>query len=62
MTGGLRNVNVDGVARLPGWVHARIAGDLVFVAGTLGTSGADFTTVVDGGIGAPHTGSCLVAS
>lgn len=53
-----RNVVVDGIARLPGWVHAVIAGDLVFVAGTLGTAGGDFSTVVPGGVG-PETVQAL---
>jgi 2-iminobutanoate/2-iminopropanoate deaminase len=53
----MRRVNVDGVERLPAFCHASIAGDLVFVSGTLGIeSGA--IAVVAGGIG-PETTQAL---
>ena len=48
---------VDDVAKLPGWVHAAIADEFVFVAGMLGSAGDDFT-VVPGGIG-PETTQAL---
>jgi 3-oxoadipate enol-lactonase len=48
---------VDGLGRLPQFAHAGIAGDLVFVAGTLGT-GHDLR-LVEGGVG-PETGQTLV--
>jgi hypothetical protein len=47
---------VDGLDRLPQFVHAGIAGDLVFVAGTLGTG--DDLRLVEGGSG-PETGQTL---
>lgn len=45
------------MARRPGWMHATIAGNFVFVAGMLGSTGDDFA-VVDGGIG-PETVQAL---
>ena len=50
-----QKVTVEGIARLPGWVHAVVANGFVFVAGTLGTSGVDFGSVVPGGAGAETT-------
>lgn len=48
---------VDGLGRLPHFAHAAIAGDLVLVAGTLGT-GEDLA-LVPGGVG-PETTQTLV--
>ncbi len=42
---------VDGLARLPAFSHAVIAGDFIFVSGTLGTRGDSFE-LVEGGTGA----------
>lgn len=42
---------VPGLARLPSFCHAVIAGDLVFVSGTLGTAGEELV-LVDGGVAA----------
>lgn len=53
----LRRVEVEGVARLPGWMHATVAGDFVYVAGMLGSTGDGFE-VVPGGI-APETTQAL---
>jgi len=50
-------VNVPGLIRLPAFSHASIAGDLVFVAGTLGTVG-ETPDVVPGGVG-PETEQTL---
>lgn len=44
---------VAGLARLPAFCHAVVAGDLVFVSGTLGTRG-EALTLVPGGV-APQT-------
>jgi enamine deaminase RidA (YjgF/YER057c/UK114 family) len=44
-------VNVPGLARLPAFSHAVIAGDLVFVAGRIGTRGEELA-LVEGGTGA----------
>lgn len=44
---------VDGLGRLPQFAHATVAGDLVFVSGTLGTVGDGFE-LVPGGAG-PQT-------
>ena len=45
------------MARLPGWMHAAIAGDFVYVAGMLGSIGERFD-VVAGGVG-PETTQAL---
>ncbi|MBU2498626.1 MAG: RidA family protein [Proteobacteria bacterium] len=34
---GIKKVNVEGLAKLPAFCHAVIAGDFVYVSGTLGT-------------------------
>lgn len=47
----LTRVNVAGVARLPAFCHATIAGGLVYVSGTLGAK-AGLLELVDGGIAA----------
>ncbi len=49
----MERVVVDGLARVPSFSHAVIAGDFVHVAGSLGTIG-DSTDLVDGGVG-PQT-------
>ncbi len=50
-------INVDGVGRLPAFSHATIAGDLIFVSGTLGTKFGTFE-LVKGGMG-PETTQTL---
>lgn len=50
-------INVDGVGRLPAFSHATIAGDLIFVSGTLGTKSRTFE-LVEGGMG-PETTQTL---
>jgi 2-iminobutanoate/2-iminopropanoate deaminase len=52
-----RRVNVVGLARLPSFSHAVVAGDYIFVSGTLGTPG-DELEVVPGGTG-PETEQTL---
>jgi 2-iminobutanoate/2-iminopropanoate deaminase len=47
----LRKVNVDGVARLPAFCHAVIAGQQVFVSGMLGAKPGTME-LVDGGVAA----------
>lgn len=42
---------VPGLARLPSFCHAVVAGDLVFVSGTLGTAG-EALVLVEGGVAA----------
>jgi 2-iminobutanoate/2-iminopropanoate deaminase len=49
----MEKVVVEGLARVPSFSHAVIAGDLVHVAGSLGTVG-DTTELVEGGVG-PQT-------
>ena len=49
----MEKVVVEGLARLPSFSHAVIAGDYVHVAGSLGTLG-DTTELVEGGTG-PQT-------
>jgi 2-iminobutanoate/2-iminopropanoate deaminase len=50
----LRKVNVDGVARLPAFCHAVIAGQQVFVSGMLGAKPGTME-LVEGGIAAQTT-------
>jgi 2-iminobutanoate/2-iminopropanoate deaminase len=50
----LRKVNVDGVARLPAFCHAAIAGQQVFVSGMLGAKPGTME-LVDGGVAAQTT-------
>lgn len=49
----MEKVVVEGMARVPSFSHAVIAGDFVYVAGSLGTIG-DTTDLVEGGVG-PQT-------
>jgi reactive intermediate/imine deaminase len=53
----LRKVNVEGLGRLPAFCHAVVAGDLIFVSGTLGTKPGGFE-LVPGGMG-PETRQTL---
>ena len=53
----LRKVNVDGLARLPAFCHAVVAGDFIYVAGTLGVK-PDSMDLVEGGTG-PETTQTL---
>ncbi len=46
-----KRVYVDGLARLPAFSHAVVAGDFIFVSGTLGTK-PNSMELVDGGTGA----------
>ncbi len=46
----VKHVFVDGLARLPAFCHATIAGDFIFVSGTLGTK-PDSMELVPGGAG-----------
>ena len=50
----VKHVNVDGLGRLPAFCHAVVAGDFIYVSGTLGTRG-DSLELVAGGIGAETT-------
>ena len=52
-----RAIVVDGLGRLPQFSHATVAGELVFVSGTLGTTGAGFD-LAPGGTG-PETTQTL---
>lgn len=47
----IERVTVAGLAKLPAFCHATIAGDFVFVSGTLGTL-PDSMRLIDGGTGA----------
>lgn len=49
----MEKVVVEGMARVPSFSHAVVAGDHVYVSGSLGTLG-DTTELVDGGTG-PQT-------
>ncbi len=48
-----RKVTVDGLGKLPAFCHASVAGDFIYVSGTLGTKDGSFE-LVDGGTG-PET-------
>lgn len=50
-------VNVDGLARLPTFSHAVVAGETIYVSGTLGTV-ADSMDLAEGGTG-PQTKQTL---
>ena len=50
-------INVDAVGRLPAFSHATVAGDLIFVSGTLGTKPGSFD-LAEGGMG-PQTTQTL---
>jgi 2-iminobutanoate/2-iminopropanoate deaminase len=50
----MRKVNVEGVARLPAFCHATVAGDQVFVSGMLGAKHATLELVA-GGVAAQTT-------
>lgn len=43
----VRKVNVDGVARLPAFCHATVAGEQVYVSGVLGTAPGELRLVSD---------------
>ena len=49
-----QHVKVDNVGRLPAFSHAVVAGDHIYVAGTLGSAEGE-TTLVPGGVGAETT-------
>lgn len=49
----MEKVVVEGLARVPSFSHAVIAGDFVYVAGSLGTMG-NTSELVEGGVG-PQT-------
>jgi len=44
-----RKINVEGLGKLPAFCHAVVAGDLIFVSGSLGTK-AGSLELVEGGI------------
>lgn len=52
-----RKLNADGLGRLPAFSHATVAGDFIFVSGTLGTRAGAFE-LVEGGAG-PETRQTL---
>lgn len=48
--GELRMVNAEGVGKLPAFSHAAVAGDLIFVSGTLGTRDGSFELAEGGAL------------
>lgn len=52
-----KKVTVDGLGKLPAFCHAVIAGDFIYVSGTLGTKEGSFE-LVEGGTG-PETTQTL---
>jgi len=53
----MKKVTVEGLARLPAFCHAVVAGDFIYVSGTLGTKPGSMD-LVDGGTG-PETAQTL---
>jgi 2-iminobutanoate/2-iminopropanoate deaminase len=53
----LRKVNVEGLGRLPAFCHAVVAGDFIYVSGTLGVK-PNSMDLVEGGTG-PETTQTL---
>ncbi|MCB9149559.1 MAG: RidA family protein [Caldilineaceae bacterium] len=53
----IQKITVDGLAKLPAFCHAVIAGDFIYVSGTIGTK-PDSMELVEGGIG-PQTTQTL---
>jgi len=53
----IQRVNISGLGRLPAFCHATVAGDFIFVSGTLGTLPDSFD-LVEGGTG-PQTRQTL---
>ncbi|MEZ4712750.1 MAG: RidA family protein [Caldilineaceae bacterium] len=53
----IQKITVDGLAKLPAFCHAVIAGDFIYVSGTIGTK-PDSMELVTGGIG-PQTTQTL---
>ena len=51
-----KNVTVDGLAKLPAFCHASVAGDFIYVSGTLGTK-PNSMELAEGGTGAQTTQS-----
>ena len=49
-----RRVNVEGLARLPAFSHAVVAGDFIYVSGTLGVK-PNSMELVEGGTGSETT-------
>jgi 2-iminobutanoate/2-iminopropanoate deaminase len=50
----LKKVNVDGLVRLPAFCHAVVAGDFIYVSGTLGVK-PNSMELVEGGTGGETT-------
>lgn len=53
----IKKVNVAGLARLPAFCHAVVAGDFIYVSGTLGTKPGSME-LIEGGTG-PETTQAL---
>ena len=53
----IKKVNVSGLGRLPAFCHAVVAGDFIYVSGTLGTK-SDSMELAEGGTG-PETTQAL---
>ncbi len=57
MVAHVQKINLPDLGRLPAFCHATVAGDFVYVSGTLGTRGDTFS-LVEGGTG-PQTAQTL---
>src|SRR5690606_31743207 len=53
----VKRINAEGLARLPAFCHATVAGDFIYVSGTLGTRPNELK-LVEGGTG-PETAQAL---
>lgn len=52
-----QHINVEGLAKLPAFCHAVVAGDFIYVSGTLGTA-PNSMDLVEGGTG-PQTAQAM---
>ena len=50
----IKKINVSSLGRLPAFCHAVVAGDFIYISGTLGTK-SDSMELVEGGTGAETT-------
>ncbi len=57
MSDAIQKINLPDLGRLPAFCHATVAGDFIYVSGTLGTEGETFR-LVEGGTG-PQTAQTL---
>ncbi len=57
MSSTVQKITLPDLGRLPAFCHATVAGDFIYVSGTLGTEGSGFS-LIEGGTG-PQTAQTL---